>query len=50
MAVFIFQMVNIAAQPAHPGRGLGKAIVAALVDHLRAIALKGTYVSLMVDG
>ena len=45
-----FQVVDIAVQPAHQGRGLGKAIVAALVDHLRATAPKGAYVSLMADG
>ena len=45
-----FQVVDIAVQPAHQGRGLGKAIVAALVDHLRATVPKGAYVSLMADG
>lgn len=45
-----FQVVDIAVQPAHQGRGLGKTIVAALVDHLRATAPKGAYVSLMADG
>ncbi|WP_205618548.1 GNAT family N-acetyltransferase [Brevundimonas nasdae] len=45
-----FQVVDIAVQPAHQGRGLGKAIVAALVEHLRATAPKGAYVGLMADG
>jgi ribosomal protein S18 acetylase RimI-like enzyme len=45
-----FQMVDIAVQPAHQGRGLAKAIVAALVEHLRATAPKTAYVSLMADG
>lgn len=33
-----FQIVDIAVEPAHQGQGLGKTIVAALVDHLRAHA------------
>ena len=45
-----FQVVDIAVEPAHQGRGLGKAIVAALVENLRATAPKGAYVSLMADG
>lgn len=45
-----FQVVDIAVQPDHQGKGLGKAIVAALVGHLRATAPKGAYVSLMADG
>ena len=35
-----FQVVDIAVEPAHQGRGLGKAIVAALVENLRATAPK----------
>ena len=45
-----FQIVDIAVSPDHQGQGLGKAIVAALVDYLRASAPKGAYVSLMADG
>jgi len=45
-----FQVVDIAVLPEHQGQGLGKAIVGALVDHLRATAPKGAYVSLMADG
>ena len=45
-----FQVVDIAVLPEHQGLGLGKAIVGALVDHLRATAPKGAYVSLMADG
>ncbi|WP_332687564.1 GNAT family N-acetyltransferase [Devosia sp.] len=45
-----FQIVDIAVEPAHQGRGLGKKIVAALVDHLRAHAPASAYVSLIADG
>ncbi len=44
------QVVDIAVDPAHQGKGLGKAIVAALVDHARAVTPPGAYVSLMADG
>jgi ribosomal protein S18 acetylase RimI-like enzyme len=45
-----FQIVDIAVEPGHQGRGLGKRIVAALVDHLRANAPASAYVSLIADG
>ncbi|KRA45629.1 GNAT family N-acetyltransferase [Devosia sp. Root635] len=45
-----FQIVDIALEPNHQGRGLGKRIVAALVDHLRAHAPASAYVSLIADG
>jgi GNAT superfamily N-acetyltransferase len=45
-----FQIVDIAVDPRHQKRGLGKRIVAALVDHLRKTALPGAYVSLIADG
>ena len=45
-----FQMVDIALEPAHQGRGLGKAIMAALMDRLNAYAPEGAYVSLIADG
>ncbi|CAN5200850.1 GNAT family N-acetyltransferase [soil metagenome] len=44
------QLVDIAVEPAHQGRGLGKAIVGALMDELRRITPPGTYVSLLADG
>ena len=44
-----FQIVDMAVEPAHQGRGLGKAIMTALMDHLRRHA-KGAYVSLIADG
>ncbi|OYX01716.1 MAG: N-acetyltransferase [Rhizobiales bacterium 32-66-8] len=45
-----FQIVDIAVQPEHQGKGLGKAIVAALVEHSRANAPASAYVSLIADG
>jgi ribosomal protein S18 acetylase RimI-like enzyme len=45
-----FQIVDIAVEPEHQGKGLGKQIVAALVDHLRANAPPSAYVSLIADG
>lgn len=45
-----FQIVDIAVEPAHQGKSLGKRIVAALVEHLRANAPASAYVSLIADG
>lgn len=45
-----FQVVDIALEPAHQGKGLGKAVMAALMDHLRSHAPEGAYVSLIADG
>jgi GNAT superfamily N-acetyltransferase len=45
-----YQVVDIAVDPAHQGKGLGKAIVGRLVEYLRDAALPGTYVSLIADG
>jgi GNAT superfamily N-acetyltransferase len=45
-----FQVVDIAVEPAHQGRGLGKAIVGALVAHLQQTAPVGAHVSLLADG
>ena len=45
-----FQIVDIAVEPEHQGKGLGKTIVSALVDHLRANAPASAYVSLIADG
>ena len=45
-----YQLVDIAVLPAHQGKGLGKRIVAALVDWLRLNAPKSAYVSLIADG
>ena len=45
-----FQIVDIAVEPAHQGKGLGKQIMAALMDHLRQHAPATAYVSLIADG
>jgi GNAT superfamily N-acetyltransferase len=45
-----YQLVDIAVLPAHQGKGLGKRIVAALVDWLHENAPKSAYVSLIADG
>lgn len=45
-----YQIVDIAVQPDHQGRGLGKAIVSNLIEELRRIAPAEAYVSLIADG
>lgn len=45
-----FQIVDIGVLPAHRGKGLGKRIMAALVDHLERTAPPTAYVSLLADG
>lgn len=45
-----FQIVDIALEPAHHGKGLGKAIMAALMERLKTDAPAGAYVSLIADG
>jgi GNAT superfamily N-acetyltransferase len=45
-----FQIVDVAVEPEHQGRGMGKAIVGALVKYLRRTAPPGAYVSLIADG
>lgn len=45
-----YLVVDIAVDPAHQGRGLGKAIVGGLMDALRALAPAEAYVSLIADG
>lgn len=45
-----FQIVDIAVEPAHQGKGLGKQIMAALMEHLHANAPHSAYVSLIADG
>jgi ribosomal protein S18 acetylase RimI-like enzyme len=45
-----FQVTDIAVDPHHQGRGLGKAIVHEIVEHLKRTAPTGAYVSLIADG
>jgi GNAT superfamily N-acetyltransferase len=45
-----YQIVDIAVDPVHQGKGLGKIIVSSLVDFLQAEAPDGAYVSLIADG
>lgn len=48
-ALFV-QVVDIAVDPAHQGKGLGKAIMARLMERMKADLPSGTYVSLLADG
>ena len=45
-----FQIVDIAVEPEHQGKGLGKQIMASLMEHLRTNAPASAYVSLIADG
>jgi ribosomal protein S18 acetylase RimI-like enzyme len=45
-----YQVVDIAVEPAHQRRGLGKAIVGKIVEHLKQSAPAGAHVSLIADG
>jgi GNAT superfamily N-acetyltransferase len=45
-----FLVVDIAVEPEHQGQGLGKAIVASLMDALRALAPAEAYTCLIADG
>lgn len=45
-----YQITDIAVHPHHQGKGLGKKIMQALMEHLRATAPETAYVSLIADG
>ncbi|ONI90938.1 N-acetyltransferase [Saccharothrix sp. ALI-22-I] len=45
-----FQIVDMCVLPEHQGRGLGKKIMAALMEHLRQRAPRTAYISLIADG
>lgn len=45
-----YQIVDIAVDPAHQGRGLGKAIMSRLMGELKQLAPAEAYVSLIADG
>ncbi|MFE3856271.1 GNAT family N-acetyltransferase [Streptomyces griseorubiginosus] len=45
-----FQVVDICVHPTHQGRGLGKRIMAALIEELERRAPVTAYISLIADG
>ncbi|MEQ1944610.1 GNAT family N-acetyltransferase [Mesorhizobium sp. VNQ89] len=45
-----YQITDIAVHPRHQGKGLGKKIMQALMEYLRATAPETAYVSLIADG
>jgi ribosomal protein S18 acetylase RimI-like enzyme len=45
-----FQIVDVCVLPEHQGRGVGKAIMGALMQRLRDRAPRTAYVSLIADG
>ena len=45
-----FEIVDIAVDPAHQKRGLGKAVVGALMDFVRRTALATAHITLIADG
>jgi ribosomal protein S18 acetylase RimI-like enzyme len=44
-----FHIVDVAVLPQHQRRGIGDAILGALLDHIRAVAPPGAYVNLLAD-
>ena len=49
-AGLVYLIVDVAVGPAHQGRGLGNAIMAALMDRLREVAPAEAYVGLFANG
>ena len=45
-----YQLVDVAVEPDHQGRGLGKTIVRTLMGRLEIVAPAEAYVSLIADG
>jgi len=45
-----FHIVDIAVDPDHQGQGLGKVVMAMLMEHIKATAPAEAHVSLMADG
>lgn len=43
-------VVDIAVEPAHQGQGLGKAIMSALMEHVRRTSPESAHVTLIADG
>ena len=44
-----FEIVDVAVLPEHQGRGLGRRVMASLMDYIYDYAPKSAYVSLMAD-
>ena len=44
-----FEIVDVAVDPAHQGKGLGRRIMQAIMDWLEREALEGAYISLLAD-
>ncbi len=44
-----FEIVDIAVDPAHQGKGLGIMIMQSIMDYLDAEAPSGAYITLMAD-
>ncbi|MBO0143712.1 GNAT family N-acetyltransferase [Agrobacterium sp. Ap1] len=44
-----FQITDVAVQPDHQGRGLGKAIMTAIMEYVNTMLPKTAYVSLIAD-
>ncbi|WP_275659224.1 GNAT family N-acetyltransferase [Shewanella sp. Isolate8] len=44
-----FELVDIAVDPGYQGRGLGSAIMSAIMEYLDEAAPKGAYITLMAD-
>ena len=45
-----FQIVDVAVVPAHQGKGLGKRIMATLIEYFESYAPESAYISLIADG
>ena len=46
----VYLIVDVAVDPAHQGRGVGKAIMAGLIERLREVAPAEAHVTLLADG
>ena len=44
-----FEIVDIAVDPAHQGKGLGRVIMQSIMDYLEQVALQSAYITLMAD-
>lgn len=44
-----FEIVDVAVDPVHQGKGLGRMIMQSIMDYLEQDAPKGAYITLMAD-